>query len=75
MYIQHTGDILVAMLKVVSPENSGYLWWALRASRAVNDELGAKGIMLPSQRLYLKAIAETYKYVAAGTRGDKSSQL
>ena len=53
MYIQHTGDILVAMLKVVSPENSGYLWSALRASRAVNDELGAKGMMLPSQRPYL----------------------
>ena len=49
------------MLKVVSPENAGYLWSALQATRAVNDELGAEGIMLPSQRLYLEAIAETYK--------------
>ena len=60
-YIQHTRDILVAVLKVVSPENAGYLWSALQATRAVNDELGAEGIMLPSQRLYLEAIAETYK--------------
>ena len=60
-YIQHTRDILVAVLKVVSPKNAGYLWSALQATRAVNDELGAEGIMLPSQRLYLEAIAETYK--------------
>lgn len=60
-YIQHTRDILVVVLKVVSPENAGYLWSALQATTAVNDELGAEGIMLPSQRLYLEAIAETYK--------------
>ena len=54
-------DILIAVLKVVSPENTGYLWSALQATRAVNNELGAEGIMLPSQRLYLEAIAETYK--------------
>ena len=60
-YIQHTRDILVAVLKVVSPENAGYLWSALQARRAVNDELGAEGIMLLSHRLYLEAIAETYK--------------
>ena len=60
-YIQHTRDIIVAVLKVVSPENAGYLWTALQASKAVNDELGVEGILLPTQRVYLEAIAETYK--------------
>ena len=60
-YIQHTTDILVAVLKVVSPENAGYLWSALQASKVVNDELGVEGILHPSQRVYLEAIAETYK--------------
>ena len=60
-YIQHTRDIIVAVLKVVSPENAGYLWTALQASKAVNDELGVEGILLPGQRVYLEAIAETYK--------------
>lgn len=60
-YVQHTADILVAVLKVVSPENAGYLWSALQASKAVNDELGVEGILHPSQRMYLEAIAETYK--------------
>ena len=49
------------MLKVVSPENAGYLWMALQASKAVNDELGVEGILLPTKRVYLEAIAETYK--------------
>ena len=60
-YVQHTRDIIVAVLKVVSPENAGYLWMALQASKAVNDELGVEGILLPAQRVYLEAIAETYK--------------
>lgn len=60
-YAQHTADILVAVLKVVSPENAGYLCSALQASKAVNDELGVEGILHPSQRMYLEAIAETYK--------------
>ena len=60
-YIQHTRDITAAVLKVVSPENAGYLWTALQASKAVNDELGVEGILLPAQRVYLEAIAETYK--------------
>ena len=46
---------------MVSPENAGYLWTALQASKAVNDELGVEGILLPAQRVYLEAIAETYK--------------
>ena len=60
-YIQQTSDVLVAVLKVVSPENAGYLWSAVQASKAVNDELGVEGILLPSQSVYLEAIAETYK--------------
>ena len=60
-YTQHTADILVAVLKVVSPENAGYLWSTLQASKAVNDELGVDGILHPSQLMYLEAIAETYK--------------
>lgn len=60
-YIQHTRDIIAAVLKVVSPENAGYLWTALQASKAVDDELGVEGILLPAQRVYLEAIAETYK--------------
>ena len=60
-YIQHTRDILVAVLKVVAPENAGYLWTALQAGKYVNDELGVDGIMHPSQGVYLEAIAETYK--------------
>ena len=57
----NTPDILVAVLKVVSPDNAGYLWTALQGSRAVGDKLGVEGILLPSQRVYLEAIAETYK--------------
>ena len=60
-YFQQTSDVLVAVLKVVSPENAGYLWSALQASKAVNDKLGVEGILLPSQSVYLEAIAETYK--------------
>lgn len=60
-YVDKSKDILVAVLKTVSPENAGYLWSALQSSRAVNDELGSEGVLLPSQRLYLQAIAETYK--------------
>ena len=62
-YTQQTRDVLVAVLRVVSPENAGYLWTALplQASKAVNDILGVEGIMFPSQRVYLEAIAETYK--------------
>ena len=60
-YIQHTRDIIVAVLKVVTPENVGYLWTALQASKAVNDELGMEGILPPAQRVYLEAIAETYE--------------
>lgn len=60
-YIQQTRDVLVAVIKVVSPENAGYLWTALQASMAVNDALGVEGILHPSQRVYLEAIAETYK--------------
>ena len=41
------------MLKAVSPENAGYLGTALQASKAVNDELGVEGILLPAQRVYL----------------------
>ena len=51
----------MAVLKVVSPENAGYLWSALQASKAVNDELGVEGMLHPSQRMCLEAIAETYK--------------
>ena len=65
-YIQHTRDILVAVLKVVAPENAGYLWTALQA------ELGVDGIMHPSQRVYLEAIAETYKNA---TSWDKRRQI
>ena len=45
----------------MSPENAGYLLSAVQASKAVNDELGVEGILLPSQSVYLEAIAETYK--------------
>ena len=51
----------MAVLKVVSLENAGYLWSALQASEAVNDELSVEGILHPPQRMYLEAIAETYK--------------
>ena len=39
-YVEKTKDILVAVLKTVSPESAGYLWSALQSSREVNDELG-----------------------------------
>jgi len=58
-YAQHTRDILVAVLKVVSPKNTGYIWSALQASQALNDKLGVEGILHPSQHMYLQAIAET----------------
>ena len=51
----------MAVLKAVPSENAGYLWSALQASKAVNDELGMEGILHLSQRMYLEAIAETYK--------------
>lgn len=48
LYIQQTRDVLVAVLNVVSPQNAGYLWMALQASKAVNDELGVEDILHPS---------------------------
>ena len=34
-YIQQTSDVLVAVLKVVSPENAGYLWSAVLTAQQV----------------------------------------
>ena len=55
-----SGEIVAAVLKVISPYNAPHLWKALQTSRAVNQQLGLHQASLPSKTAYLKALAEAY---------------
>ena len=59
-YVQRSGEIVAAVLKVISTNNAPYLWKALQTSGAVNQQLGLHQASLPSERAYLEALAEAY---------------
>ena len=59
-YVQRSGEIVAAVLKVISPNSAPYLWKALQTSGAVNQQLGHHQASLPSETAYLEALAEAY---------------
>ena len=59
-YVQRSGEIVAAVLKVISPNSASYLWKALQTSSAVNQQLGLHQASLPSETAYLEALAEAY---------------
>ena len=59
-YVQRSGEIVAAVLKVISSNNAPHLWRALQTSGAVNQQLGLHQASLPSETAYLEALAEAY---------------
>ena len=59
-YIQRSGEIVTAVLKVISPNNASHLWKALQTTDVMNQQLGLHGASLPSETAYLEALAEAY---------------
>ena len=59
-YVQRSGEIVAAVLKVISPYNAPHLWKALQTSGAVNQQLGLHEASPPSETAYLEAMAEAY---------------
>ena len=54
------GEIVAAVLNVISPNNAPDLWKALQSSSALNQQLGLHHASLPSEAAYLEALAEAY---------------
>ena len=68
-YVQRTGEIVAAVLNVISANNAPHLWKALQSSSALNQQLGLHHASLPSETAYLEALAEAYSNADSwGTR-------
>ena len=73
-YVQRTSEIISSVLKVVYPDDPGYLWNEPQTSTTVSKILGDKTVCPPSDRSYLEALAEAYSDVKAwDTRKQVSS--
>ena len=59
-YVQRNGEIVAAVLNVISPNNAPDLWKTLQSSSALNQQLGLHHASLPSETAYLEALAEAY---------------
>ena len=59
-YVQWTGEIVAAVLNVISPNNAPDLWKALQSFSVLNQQLGLHLASLPSEAAYLEALAEAY---------------
>ena len=55
-YVQRSGEIVSAVLKVVSPDNAPRLWKELQTSSTVNRLLGLHQASLPSETAYLEEL-------------------
>ena len=53
-------DAVVASLEVISPEDPGSLWEALKDSQSIENTLSTTQ-KLPGDKKYLSALAETYQ--------------
>ena len=61
-YIEHTSNVITAVLNTVSEENAACLWNALQSSRSIRAALGIDTTTQPSQAAaYLEALGEAYK--------------
>ena len=59
-YLEHTVDAVPVLLKVISTANASHLWDALQKSKSVHEKLNINSLPLPSEKKYLKALAEAY---------------
>ena len=64
-YLDQTADAVIALLRVLSTENTSHLWEALQTSKLVNEKLNMASSSLPSERAYLEAVAESYKIASS----------
>ncbi len=64
-YVEHAADAVTSLLKVLSPENASQLWTTLQSSRVVNERLNIDSLSLSSERVYLEALAESYKIASS----------
>ena len=55
-YVQRSGEIVSAVLKVVSPDNAPRVWKELQTSSTVNRLLGLHQASLPSETAYLEEL-------------------
>ena len=59
-YLEHKVDAVAVLLKVISTANASHLWDALQKSKLVHKKLNINSLSLPSEKKYLKALAEAY---------------
>ena len=70
-YLEHTVDAVAVLLKVISTANASNLWDALQKSKLVDEKLNINSLSLPSEKKYLKALAEAYMIASSwDTRRD-----
>ena len=60
-YFDCAANAIVAILIVLSKENASDLWEGLQTSKLVNEKVNMVSSSLPSEKVYLKALAEAYK--------------
>jgi len=58
---KRTGEIVSSVLTTVSPTNAAHLWRGLQTSPMMHKSLGIQQTYLPSEEVYLEALAEAYK--------------
>ena len=58
-------DAVVAALEVITPDDAGGLWEALKKSGEVDSALGVLSEVNPADDKYLKLLAETYQNAAS----------
>ena len=58
IYINRATDAIVSVLEVVTPGDAASLWEAVQTSHSVDK---AFGILHPSEKAYLEALAEAYE--------------
>ena len=63
--VQRSSEVISFVLKVVYPDDPGYLWTELQASTTISKMLGDETVCAPSDRSYLEALAEAYKNAKA----------
>ena len=57
-HVSKATSAIVASLEVIAPSDPGHLWEAVQASNSVDKALG---IVQPTEKKYLEALAETYQ--------------
>ena len=65
VYVTKARDAVVAALEVITPDDAGGLWEALKSSGEVESALGVLSEPHPADDKYLKSLAETYQNAAS----------